>query len=883
MQGPTGTHPVTATLTQNFLNLTNAVEAYSVDFVDDQTSEIRAEVFALKTLDGPYSHDYSVCDRFHDFILDSISFHAYPDLDPGSPWFLHCTMHQDTIVEKALLFTILVDEDASPTQFLVDSRWLDDYYYPDPIYPPYDYMLNFQIWSRSSEDEAADLMRCTIDNLRNHGTVSFFNTTEPMSPTVFIKTASYSDDTIHLTVQSSLAESRTVHFFGSMRPYTDTNTSLPFSFYETVQPGENLVELPVENMIDAIVLSKIDDFLDKVYVGGGFWFHFSDDESEAFPVPMTCDSPTSFGGQDFALAGCYHITGAVALQHGYVGMGRVFNPNGQPVDVSGYQALTFWAKGDGKSYRVNIETDSVDDYDYPQFVFTPPDGEWRQSVIPLSLFKQQGWGKPVPFTATDVKSVAWLSMGPHCDDAVELAIDQVAFSNSTLINGTSGPTSTNDVSGPYTITTEINDDIGVVTATLYYSVNEGDFVGIAMTGDGSTFNGEIPGQPMEAKVRYYIEATDADGNVATDPVDAPYTTYRFRVEQHPSLLVDDFGDRNPYNVLGGWSGIFKDPDEGGVITPCYDGHVLCLTFDVTDHLPGVDEYAGYYSELEQADLSSYNSIVFRVKGASGGEQVRIGLNDGAGHEPKIEISEYLPRGITTNWQTVGIPLIAFTSVTDWSAMESFTLAAEESINSGSGTIYFDDLNFEPDGWIIQLDNFNDLDNQNGLGQRHDTDDGGGASIVPEYDQVNPCGGKGASLALTYNVPGDAHAAWHSGLGGLNASSYDTLSFAVRGISGEESFHVWLVDQEEHSGWVDVTNYTTVTNTWPSAPVEIPLQDFDEQGVDLTQLSLFKIAFEWVPMNGTVYLDDIRFTGEGMLAPDLSGIYLPIILKDYPPE
>lgn len=291
-------------------------------------------------------------------------------------------------------------------------------------------------------------------------------------------------------------------------------------------------------------------------------------------------------------------------------------------------------------------------------------------------------------------------------------------------------------------------------------------------------------------MRYYIEAGDADGNVATDPVDAPYTTHRFRIEWYPSLLADNFGDPNPYNVLGGWSGIFKDPDEGGVITPCYDGDVLRLTFDVTDHLPDLD---------------------------------------------------------------------AFTLITNWSAMESFTLAAEERIGSGSGTIYIDDVNFEPDAWPIQLDNFNDLDNQNGLGLLHDIDLGSGASLDVGYDQTNPYGSTGASLVLTYHVPNGSYAAWHSGLGGLDASSYDKLAFVVRGANGEENFHVWLVDQEGHSGWVEVISYTTIANTWPSTPVEIPLQDFAAKDVDLTQLSLFKIAFEWEGMSGTVYLDDIRFT------------------------
>jgi len=116
---------------------------------------------------------------------------------------------------------------------------------------------------------------------------------------------------------------------------------------------------------------------------------------------------------------------------------------------------------------------------------------------------------------------------------------------------------------------------------------------------------------------------------------------------------------------------------------------------------------------------------------------------------------------------------------------------------------------------------------------------------------------------------------------LDVSSYDNLSFVVRGASGGESFHVWLVDQSGGDGdnWVEVTSYTTVASTWPSTPVEIPLRDFAAKGVDLTQLNLFKIAFEWEEMSGMVYLDDIRFTGEGMSAPGFSGIYLPIILKN----
>jgi hypothetical protein len=656
-------------------------------------------------------------------------------------------------------------------------------------------------------------------------------------------------------MQSSLAESRAVHFLVSMRPYTNTTAGLELTFGEKVTPGTNPIELPVRNMLDAVVLSKVDDFLDKVYVGNGFWFVFGDGQSAVVKYDPMCN------GRGFEnaleLQGCAGMTGTITTASGFVGLARTLNPNGIPVDISSFKALTFMAKGDGRSYQVKIETEAVKDRDYHQFVFTPPIGAWRQYIIPLSSFKQQGWGTAVPFTAADVKSVAWASVGAHCDDAVPLDIDRVAFINSPVISDISGPASTNDVFNSCPITSEIEAGGQATTATLHYSVNSDAFVEVPMSVNGHSFAGQIPGQPMGSAVSYYIEAYDTNGNLAADPVDAPHATHHFRVEWYPSLLADDFGDPNPYSVLRGWSGIFTDPAGGGVITPCYRSNALSLSFDVANHIAD-PEWAGYYSKLEQADLSPYNSVVFRVRGANGGEKLRTSLNDGHDHEPNIELSEYLPNGITTNWQTVTIPLPAFVSIADWSAMNSFNLLAEESIHSGSGTIYVDDLNFKPDARPVRLDNFNDLDNQNGVGLLHDKDIGKGASLDVGYDQTNPYGGAGASLALTYHVPSGAYAAWQSRLAGLDASGYDKLSFVVRGANRGENFHVWLVYQAGHSAWVNVSNYTTVANTWPATPVEIPLRDFASRGVDLTQLSLFKVAFEWEAMSGTIYLDDIQF-------------------------
>ena len=860
-RGPENTTAVSTTPV-DALALTETIDAAAVDFVDNDSGLVKAVVLGIQTAEHPHGHDYAVCNSYHGYSIDNVAPIPFPDLLPevteeNPPWFWYVLAQKDEVLEEALTFVIFVNE--AQRLFVIDSRWLVDYY-PEEFDFDFDYIFSLQVWASSSE-EAYKLLQRSIENLANFGggswTILFTNTIEPAAPTMLMRRAEHLDNGAQLTVQSWLTETQTVTFYGSWRSYDDWDTSMGFTYEAEVAPGTSTVILPFEKLLDAVIVSNVEGFLSKVYVGSGFWFVFSDKQSIATMTPGECAPLGDASNGGLILAGCAQMSGTITTTYGYVGLVRTLNPNGRPVDVSDYQALTFMAKGDGKSYQVKLETDAVKDYDYYQFVFTPPVGEWRQYLIPLSLFKQQGGWTPVPFTGKDVKSVAWASVGPHCDDSVQLDIDRVAFVNSLVISGTGGPTSTNNIFGPYVITSEINDDVGVVTAALHYSVNGGGFVKVTMSGNGSAFTGQIPGQSMGSEVRYYIEARDADGNTATDPVDAPYTTHRFRVEWYPSLLADNFGDRNPYNLLDGWSGIFKDPKGRGVITPCYESNVLGLSFDVTDHIPEA-EWAGYYTELEQADLRPYNSVVFQVKGNHGGEKLRISLNDGFGHEPKIELSEYLPNGITTGRQEIRIPLVAFISIVDWSAMKSFNLLAEESIGSGSGAITVDEISFKPDAWPIQLDNFNDLDNQNGLGLLHDTDLGGGASLDVGYDQTNPYGGAGASLVLTYQVPNGSYAAWHSGLGGLDVSNYDKLSFVVRGASGGENFHVWLVDQAGNYGWVDVISHTTVANTWSSTPVEIPLQDLAAQGVDLTRLNLFKVAFEWSPMHGTVYLDNIRF-------------------------
>ena len=840
------------------LAITDVVDAQAVDFVQNKTALIEGVVVGIKTRKDVYEHDHAVCSRFHGYTVEAIDPMSI-SVPAGEAWFWRALEHKDDLSDYVLTFAVFVDE--SGKHFTVDSRWRWDDYQGAPL-PDHDYVFNFQIWAPLAAD-AHDLVRRTLDNLAafddGSWSLDFANATQPAAPRVIIQRATQIGSDVHLTLLSRFTETADVLFEGSWRAYTDRKTIIPFSRTESITPGVNTLIFSFPYLLDAVLNTDDGEFGDKVYVGSGFWFVFDDagelwSQSQVTRIDGDCTEPTGLGTGDLVVPGCAGMTGSITHASGYVGLGVTINPNGMPIDVSEHAALTFRARGDGRSYRLKIETEGVEGNDFHEIVFTAP-AEWRQFIVPFSAFRQRWENVPVPFTGAGVKALVWVAEGPLPNPSVYLEIDGVAFFDSAVISDVIGPTSTNDVFGPYPITAYIVDDVGIESAALYYSLDGGTvFTPVLMTlTAGETYVGQIPGQPMGTEVSYYVEARDIDGNVATDPPDAPFMSYHIRVEWYPSLLVDDFFDTGSTNLLDGDSGITQND---GTATAFYDDGMLCLAYDITDK----GGYAVYYSLLRKLDAMPYRSLSFRVKGASGGEKAKIGLNDGHGHEPKLEISEHLPRGITIDWQTVDVPLSAFAwTIADWSQMQGFSLAFEEGIGSGQGSVCIDDLRFKPDARHISLDNFDDLDNQNGVGHLHDTDIGGGASLDAGYDQVNPCGGAGASLVLTYNVPGDAYAAWHSGLGGMDVSSYDKLSFAVRGANGGENFHVWLVDQADHSGWVTVTSYTTVANTWSSSPVEIPLQDFAAKGVDLTRLNLFKVAFEWTPMSGTVYLDEVRFT------------------------
>jgi hypothetical protein len=97
-----------------------------------------------------------------------------------------------------------------------------------------------------------------------------------------------------------------------------------------------------------------------------------------------------------------------------------------PKDLSAYAALRFYAKGDGKKYRVRLGRDAVKDYCDFEYTFVAPK-EWTRIVAPLSEFAQPKWGKQMARSFADVNKIGFLALAPGDDEDFDLRFTDVDF------------------------------------------------------------------------------------------------------------------------------------------------------------------------------------------------------------------------------------------------------------------------------------------------------------------------------------------------------------------------------------------------------------------------------------------------------------------------
>lgn len=181
-----------------------------------------------------------------------------------------------------------------------------------------------------------------------------------------------------------------------------------------------------------------------------------------------------------------------------------------------------------------------------------------------------------------------------------------------------------------------------------------------------------------------------------------------QIQAKGELLLDDF-DHSSMNLLGRKANAYKrlpsvceftrvisKPVPGAGTDPGTEQVNRALRLDYSKKSSG---WCGYYTLLNQIDgayfdLSPYKEVRFWVRSEKGGETFEIGMADRSwltiGDSVKAgTVERYLPKGVTTGWQEVVIPLPDFGKL-DWSQMGSFAINFHKP---SEGTLYVDHLRF----------------------------------------------------------------------------------------------------------------------------------------------------------------------------------------------
>ncbi len=169
------------------------------------------------------------------------------------------------------------------------------------------------------------------------------------------------------------------------------------------------------------------------------------------------------------------------------------------------------------------------------------------------------------------------------------------------------------------------------------------------------------------------------------------------------LLVDDF-EGGQQNRLGGFHEKYQAGDSVAVLdrnARVHRGRAGSSLFVQADRR--ATGYCGVWlqffnfraSQRKYFDASPYSYLSFWVKGHAGDERFTVKLADRKWIEKEDsiavgEIRQYLPKGVTTNWQEVLVPLAAIKSL-DLQQLGGLTI---DFTSPGRHAVYIDDISFK---------------------------------------------------------------------------------------------------------------------------------------------------------------------------------------------
>ncbi|WP_054852574.1 T9SS type A sorting domain-containing protein [Olleya sp. ITB9] len=327
---------------QDLLNITNATEVYSVDYMQNNASI--ASVLALKTENGVYEHTKYICDRLLGGELISVS---TMDIN-GQPFIKSIIKNVDGSFEYVLsLSAKLANNDAN---FAIESHWNLDLYEENVTF------YNFQIWS-DSIDDLYSLAEEVLILLDAEKAISGYQLSTP--PTVFVRKGKYNNGALDLQIINTNATGN-VGFDSGYRVTETSDFNYSNSTIDLNQDYITELEVSTGNLFD--IGFRIGDGIntpDDLFMSDGPW---GVDDSEANTTVnsyLVSPNTTTFDSQDFPIERNVTLN---ATTDTYVAAYRALTPRFKAVDLNDFTSFKFKAKGTG-NLEITLVKQSITNWD----------------------------------------------------------------------------------------------------------------------------------------------------------------------------------------------------------------------------------------------------------------------------------------------------------------------------------------------------------------------------------------------------------------------------------------------------------------------------------------------------------------------------------------
>ncbi|OIQ20342.1 T9SS type A sorting domain-containing protein [Lacinutrix sp. MedPE-SW] len=396
---------------QDLLNITNATEVYSVDYMQNNASI--ASILALKTENGVYEHTKYICDRLLGAELISVS-----TIDINNKSFIKSIIkNADGSFEYVLsLSAKVVNNDAN---FEIESHWNLDLYEDNVTF------YNFQIWS-DSIDDLYSLAQEVLNLLDNEKTISSYQISSP--PTVFVRKGKYINGALDLQIINTNATNDVAFDSGFRTTETDS-----FNYASTnINLEQNYItELSVDtgNLFD--IGFRIGDGIntpDDLFMSDGPWGVDDAQPSTTVNNYQVTQNTTSFENEDFPIERNVLLNATTST---YFAAYRALTPRFKAVDLSNFSSLKFNAKGNG-NLEITLVKQSITNWNEQHKVSVLLTDTLQNHAISFEDFTSS---LNTPLEPNDIVTIVFTMVSEDgTSQTKEMDLQDVRFSRGSTLN-----------------------------------------------------------------------------------------------------------------------------------------------------------------------------------------------------------------------------------------------------------------------------------------------------------------------------------------------------------------------------------------------------------------------------------------------------------------